>query len=181
MQSGKPKGKAKPPTRDFSKPTSILQKNVCRDLVDEECQCLGIIYCRWVPLNPEQTSHPSVCDFDDDTVLPEQQEVPQWCIMCPHNSYLKNAFIANRHYLSRHHKTMLVVDDFKLWACKCSEVRSHGSDNSARNKHYHCHLCFHPFKSADLLSTHYTSEHPEVEPSSIRHLMRPDNPHCRLF
>ena len=178
---GRPKGRTKPPRRDFSRPTSILHKNVCRDMVDEECERLGIYYKRWTPLNPEQTSHPSVRELDDDTVVPEEQEIPKWCIMCPRNKYLKNGTIGMSHYLSRHHKTLLVVDVSKILACKCSEMRSHGSDNSARNKHYHCHLCYHPFKSGDLLATHFVSEHPELEPGNFRHLMKEANPHRRHF
>ena len=34
---GCPKGRAKPPARDFTLPTSIQHKNIRRDCVDEEC------------------------------------------------------------------------------------------------------------------------------------------------
>ena len=178
---GCPKGRAKPPACDFTLPTSIQYKNVRRDHVDEECQRLGIFYKRWVPLNPQQTSHPSVRDFNDDTMIPDEQNIPEWCIMCPRNTYLKNENVGHHHYLSRHHKTLLVVQDFKLFSCKCSEVRSNGSDNSGHNKHYHCHVCYHPFKMANILSTHYISQHPELDPASINHLMKPTNPHKRWF
>ena len=137
---GRPKGKAKPPACDFTLPTSIQFKNVRRDRVDEECQRLGIYYRHWVLLNPQQISHPSVCDFNNDTIIPDEQDIPGWCILCPRNTYLKNDNLGHDHYLSRHHKTLLVMQDFKMFSCKCSEVRSHGSDNSACNKHYHCHL-----------------------------------------
>ena len=80
---GWPKGRAKPPARDFTLPTSIQFKNVRRDRVDEECQRLGIYYKCWVPLNPQQISHPSVCDFNDDTVIPAEQDIPGRCILCP--------------------------------------------------------------------------------------------------
>ena len=39
---GRPRGRAKPPSHDFSKPTSIRQHKVRRDHVDEECARLGI-------------------------------------------------------------------------------------------------------------------------------------------
>ena len=80
---GRPRGSAKPPAHDFTLPTSIQFKNVTRDRVDEECKRLGIYYERWVPLNPEQVSHPSVRDFNDDTVIPDEQDIPEWCILCP--------------------------------------------------------------------------------------------------
>ena len=80
---GRPKGRAKPPACDFTLPTSIQFKNVRRDCIDEECQRLGIYYKHWVPLNPQQISHPSVRDFNDDTVIPDEQNIPGWCILCP--------------------------------------------------------------------------------------------------
>ena len=178
---GRPKGRAKPPACDFTLPTSIQFKNIRQDRVDEECQRLGTYYRCWVPLNPQQVSHPSVHDFNDDTVIPDEQDIPEWCILCPQNTYLKNYNLGHHHYLSRHHKTLLVVQDFKMFSCKCSEVRSHGSDNSTCNKHYHCHLCYHPFRTADLLSTHYISQHPELDPVCIKHLMKPTNPCKRWF
>ena len=178
---GRPKGRAKPLACDFTLQTSIQFKNIRRDHVDEECQRLGIYYRCWVPLNPQQISYPSVRDFSDDTVIPDEQNIPSWCILCPRNTYLKNYNLGHHHYLSRHHKTLLVMQDFKMFSCKCSEIRSHGSDNSTRNKHYHCHLCYHPFKTADHLSTHYISQHPKLDPACIKHLMKPSNPCRRRF
>ena len=80
---GWPKGRAKPPACDFTLPTSIQFKNMRRDRIDEECQRLGIYYRRWVPLNPQQVSHPSVHDFNENTVIPDEQNIPGWCILCP--------------------------------------------------------------------------------------------------
>ena len=84
-------------------PHLFSTKNVRRDCVDEEYQRLGIFYKCWVPLNQQQTSHPSVCDFNDDTVIPDEQNIPEWCIMCHPNTYLKNENVGHHHYLSRHH------------------------------------------------------------------------------
>ena len=122
------------PNHDFSRPKSIHQHKVRRDRVDEECERLGIYYKIWQPLNPQQTSHISVCDVNDNTVIPEEQEIPQWCILCPKNHVLPNYHFTVNHYRSVHQSTLLVVNETKMWACKCSEMRSHGSDNSARNK-----------------------------------------------
>ena len=174
---GRPKGHAKAPKRDFSRPQSIRQHKVHRDRVDEECERLGIYYKIWRPLNPEQTFHISVRDVNDDTVIPEEQEIPQWCILCPKNRVLPNYRFAVNHYHSMHQSTLLVVNETKMWACKCSEMRSHGSDNSARNKHYHCLECFHPFKTSDLLATHISTQHTDIGLFQIRHLMKPGNPH----
>ena len=80
---GHPNGRTKPPAHDFKLPTSIQYKNIRRDHIDEECQRLGIFHKCWGPLNLQQTSHPSVRDFNDDTVIPDEQNIPEWCIMCP--------------------------------------------------------------------------------------------------
>ena len=40
----RPRGPAKAPHRDFTRPTSIAQHNVKRDCIDEECERLGIYY-----------------------------------------------------------------------------------------------------------------------------------------
>ena len=174
---GRPRGTAKPPAKDCNRHFHIVQKNVRRDGIDKECAWLGIYYKKWRPLNPDQTSLVSVCSLEDATVIPHEQEIPQCCIMCPHNRFLKNEQLGLKHYLSLHHKTLLVVRNFKMWACKCSEVRSHRSDNSARNMHYHCFDCFHPFKTGDLLSTHLVTAHENIRLAEVRHLMSDSNPH----
>ena len=174
---GRPRGRAKPPSCDFSKPTSIRQHKVGRDRVDEECARLGIVYKVWWPLNPEQTCHIAVRPLDDPTEIPPEQEIPQYCILCPRNRVLPNYTFAINHYRSIHQSTLLVVDNVKMWACKCSEMRLHGSDNLARNKCYHCFVCFHPFKTSDLLGTHISTQHLDVHLAHIQHLMKKDNPH----
>ena len=123
---GRPRDRAKPPSRDFSKPTSIRQHKVRCDRVDEECARLGIVYKVWRPLNPDQTCHIMVHPLDNPTEIPPEQEIPQYCILCPRNRVLPNYTFAINHYRSIHQSTLLVVDDVKMWACKCSEMRSHG-------------------------------------------------------
>ena len=39
-------------------------------------------------MNPDQQSHPSIMFYDDDTVVPEEQKVPDWCILCPRNKLM---------------------------------------------------------------------------------------------
>ena len=80
---GWPKGKAKPHSGDFSAPGSILQKNVRCYRVDEESIRLNIVYKKWKPLNPHQKSHVTIRDFNDPTEIPDEQEILEWCIICP--------------------------------------------------------------------------------------------------
>ena len=128
---GRPRGPAKAPHHDFTRPTSIAQHNIRRDCIDKECERLGIYDKKWVPLNPDQTTHCSVRDYTDDTKVPEEQEVGEWRIMCPKNRFMCNRLLTHKHYLSVHQKKLLVIGEHKLWRCKCSEVHSHGTDNSA--------------------------------------------------
>ena len=174
---GRPRGKTNPKTPESLSMVKVVQRHVHRDRVDEECARLGIVYKKWQPLNPKQKSHPSVRDIDDSTVIPDEQEVPEWCILCPRNKYLRDNTYAHTHYLRMHHKKLLVVDNAKMLACKCSEIRSHGLDRSARNLHFHCSLCYHLFKSGDLLATHMLSHHMDIMLSQVRHLMRGSNHH----
>ena len=110
---GRPRGKAKPHTGDFTAPQSILQKNVRRDRVDEECIRLNIVYKRWRPLNPNQKMHLTVRDVEDSTEIPEEQEIPQWCVLCPKNWFLSNQIMTLAHYRAWHHKRLLVIGDKK--------------------------------------------------------------------
>ena len=174
---GRPRGKTNPKTPESVSMVKVVQRHVRRDRVDEECARLGIVYKKWKPLNPRQSSHPSVRDIDDSTVIPDEQDVPEWCILCPRNKFLRDNSYAHTHYLRMHHKKLLVVDNSKILACKCSEIRSHGSDRSARNLHFHCSLCYHLFKLGDLLATHMLTHHTEIMLSQVHHLMHDSNPH----
>ena len=93
-------------------------------------------------------------EMDDGTIIPEEQNIPDWCILCPRNRYLKDHSFAHIHYLCMHHKKLLVV-----------------------NQHFHCCVCFHPFKAGDSLATHMITSHTEIDLSQVCHLMRENNPH----
>ena len=174
---GRPRGKAAVKDRDFSKPTSIKQKHVRRDRVDEECARLGIVYKQWMPLNPEQTEHASIFPVAATNFIPEQQDIPNWCMLCPRTRVLRDRAFGNLHYKHVHHKRLIVIRDEKVLACKCSEITSHGSDNSSCNQHYHCTICFHAIKTADFLATHMLTQHDEVNLPEVRHLMEKENRH----
>ena len=174
---GRPKGKATIKRRDFSKPTSINPRHVRRDRVDEECARLGIVYKQWTPLNPEQMEHASIFPVNAQNYVPEQQDIPNWCMLCPRTRVLRDKAFAELHYKRVHHKRLIVIRDEKVLACKCSEIRSHGSDNSSRNQHYHCTICFHAIKSADFLATHMLTQHDEINLPEVRHLMEKENRH----
>ena len=160
---GRPCGKMSAKTPESVSMLKVVQQHVCQDRVDEECAHLGIVYKRWEPLNPEQTSHLSVRQMYYGTIIPGKQNIPDWCILCLRNKYLKDDSFGHTHYLRVHHKKLLVVNSSKMLSCKCSEIRSHRSDRSARNQHFHCYICFHPFKAGDLLAMHMITNHTEID------------------
>ena len=103
------KASAKPP--ESVSRVNAVQRHVQRDRVDEECVRLGIVYKRWEPLNPDQESHPSVRDIQDGTIIPSEQNIPEWCILCLQNKYLKDESFVYTHYLRVHHKKLIVVNN----------------------------------------------------------------------
>ena len=64
-----------------------------------------------------------------------------------------------RHFRLCHIKHAVVVARITLLACKCSQVKSQGTDYSCRNQHYHCHLCHWPKTSKQALFIHYSTQH----------------------
>ena len=96
---GQPKGKTKPHIGDFSAPGPILQKNVRHDRVDEECIQLNIVYKKWKPLNPNQKSHVTIRDFNNAREVSDEQEISEWCIICPRNSLLDNTKVTRKSLL----------------------------------------------------------------------------------
>ena len=122
VKQGRPHGKTSAKTPESVSRVKVVQQHVRHDRVDEECAHLGIIYKKWKPLNLRQSSHPSVRNIDDGTVIPDKQDVPEWCILCLRNKVLRDNNYAHTHYLHMHHKKLLVVDNSKILGCKCSEI-----------------------------------------------------------
>ena len=119
--------------------------------VDEECAEKGIVYKRWVP-NPDLEGHISIRPFLDSTVVSDEQKVPGHCLLCPKKKYFLDMHSANYHYTHVHIAYCLVIDDYKILMCKCSDIRSRGSDYCARNRHYHCYECYQPFDQPTQLA-----------------------------
>ena len=166
---GRPRGKARPRVINFNNPKAIKAVNFRRDNVDEDAARRGVIYQRWRAAYGHITSHVSVRDLNDETIIPAEQEMPGWCMLCPKNKYV-NYDNGERHYLVKHQKSLVVIGTKKLWHCKCSQLRSHGNDMSARNAHYHCMKCFQPCRSTANLANHVITGHRDVDPIAVRHL-----------
>ena len=147
----------------------LHQRSVCSNGIDEECAEKGIVYKRWVP-NPDLEGQISIRPFLDSTVLSDEQKVPGHCLLCPKKKYFIDMCSANYHYMHVHIAHCLVIDDYKILMCKCSDIRSRGSDYCARNRHYHCYECYQPFNQLAQLAQHLIIKH-QVEEKYVIHVI----------
>ena len=168
---GRPKGMAHPRVINFNHPKAIKAINFRRDNVDEQCARLGVVYQRWKTEFEHITEHISVRNLNDDTIILEEQEMPSWCMLCPKNRYV-NFDNGECHYLKWYHKTLVVIGEYKLLHCKCSQLCSHGNDMSARNAHYHCMQCMQPCRSTANLANHVIHAHRDVDLVLVQHLQK---------
>ena len=88
QKRGRPRGHTKPKSKEYISGFNIVQRHVHQDRVDEECAEWGIVYKSWELLDPEQDSHASIMDVGVDTIIPEVQNIPDCCILCPRNKFL---------------------------------------------------------------------------------------------
>ena len=147
----------------------LNQRSVRSDGVDEECAEAGIVYRRWMP-DPERDSHLSIRPFLDNSILPEEQNIPGHCLLCPRKSYFTTRKDAEYHYNHVHIEHCIVVEDTKILMCKCSDVRSRGTDYCARNRHFHCYICFRPCDQKVQFAKHMIIKH-QINENSVMHLI----------
>ena len=149
-----------------------VRKNVHRDGLDEKCVKENIKYYKWQGtkgsgLHPSQVkTSTSMIDY-----VPSQQSPNTDCILCPKEKILETKFDMELHFRRVHIAKLLVVHDTNILMCRCSDIRSRGSDKSVRNRHYHCITCWHPFDTGAKLRVHKLAKHSDVyDPPSLLHL-----------
>ena len=131
-----------------------------RDGVDEKCKRENIKYLKWQGtkgrgLHPSQVKVKKVLiDY-----VPNSQDVNADCMLCPKEKTLNGNADAIDHYKRVHITHLLTVNNVNMLRCRCSKIRSRGSDNSVRNRHYHCIECWHPFDTGAKLRIHKLSKH----------------------
>ena len=103
--------------------------------------------------------------------LSPNQLIPGYCLLCLLTSFQVSLYRYECHYRLCHVKHSVLIGRITLLACKCSEIKNQGTDNSCQNQHYHCHLCHWPKTSKESLFIHYTTQH-EVEYDLIGHLVK---------
>ena len=136
--------------------------NIRRDGVDEHCKRENIKYLKWMGtkgrgLHPSQVKAKVVLiDY-----VPKSQDENADCLLCPKEKTLGGMADTIDHYWCVHIAHLLTVTNVNILMCRCSDIRSRGSDNSARNGHFHCVTCWHPFDTGAKLRIHKLSKHGE--------------------
>ena len=147
-----------------------VQKNVRRDGVDEKCVQQNIKYYKWTGTKGSRF-HPSQVKMSTSMIdyIPPQQTPNTDCILCPKDKILETQFDMELYFRRVHIAKLLVVHDVNILMCRCSDIRSRGSDNSVHNHHYHCLTCWHPFDTGAKLRVHKLAKHSDVydEPSLL--------------
>ena len=136
-----------------------------KDGVDEEYRDR---YRRWAG-RTYKGKHPTHLVQGEKKVFPHNQLIPGYCLLCPMTSLIPTDYRYKRHFRLCHIKHAVVVGRITLLACKCSQIKSQGSDESCRNQHYHCHLCHWPKTSKQALFIHYNTQH-DLPIETIGHL-----------
>ena len=114
--------------------------------------------------------HPSYLVQGEKNVFPHNQLIPGYCLLCPMTSLIPTDYRYKRHFRLCHIKHDVVIARITLLACKCSQVKSQGTDYSCKNQHYQCHLCHWPKTSKQALFIHYNTQH-DLPIEVISHLV----------
>ena len=137
-----------------------LRKNIRRDGVDEKCAKQNIKYYKWTGTKGTGY-HPSQVKTSTSMIdyIPLTQQPNTDCILCPKEKILETLFDMQLHFKHVHIAKLLVVHDVNILMCRCSDIRSRGSDKSVHNYHYHCIPCWHPFDTPAKLRVHKLAKH----------------------
>ena len=149
-----------------------IRKNTRRDGVDEYCRKNNIRYMKWTGtkgkgLHPSQVkSSKSLEGF-----IPKGQQPNSNCILCPMEKIVQGKTDMTVHVQKVHVAKLIVVKQYTLLLCRCSDVRSRGEDGTVRNRHFHCITCWHPFDTGPKLRIHKLAKHPDIySEASLEHL-----------
>jgi len=123
--------------------------------------------------------HPTHIPVGSSDVIPSQQSVPGYCILCPMTRVIPSRYELRRHFRHLHVKYGITVQNTNIMACKCSQMKNHGSDGTVRNLHFHCHKCHWPRTQWIQMYGHYTTQH-NFRPEEVAHLqVGPRESRCR--
>ena len=117
-----------------SKVLSKTGLNPRRDGVDEKCARLGITYLKW---KGQKGPGMHVSHVPAKKALfiyvPRGQRMNEDCILCPKEKHLNSQYDLLVHVRRVHVGHLITIRDMNLLICRCSDIRSQGTDNSVRN------------------------------------------------
>ena len=137
-----------------------------KDGVDEKYRDM---YMKWAGCT-YKGKHPSHLVKGAKDVFPPNQLIPGYCLLCSMTSLQLTDYRYKHHFRLCHVERTVIVGRITLLACKCSQVKSQGMDESCRNQHYHCHMCHWPKTLKAALFIHYSTQH-ELPKEVIGHLV----------
>ena len=164
--------KKKPKCSGSSPKVIKIRKNTRRDGVDEFCKKNKIKYKRWSGTKGKGL-HPSQIKNAKSLVgyIPKGQKPNSNCILCPMEKIVQAKKDMEVHVQRVHVSKLIIVKEYTLLLCHCSNVRSRGDDGTVRNRHFHCITCWQPFDTGAKLHIHKLSKHPTIySEASLEHL-----------
>ena len=131
------------------------------------------IYRRWSKKKPENVRlHMSHLPSSKGLRIPEGQQMPGFCMLCPDKFYSGRLMLMIQHYNVVHFKNGAKIRNVIYLRCKCKDVTNRGLDNRTRNMHFHCVECFKPCDKASQLALHLLCKH-NYQPDEINFLYDP--------
>ena len=128
-------------------------------------------YVKWDKKRPQsRTLHKSHQYASRRTEYVRQQNIPAFCVLCPKQGYMYSRKRCIQHYGAVHIPTGVTIGKIFVLRCRCSDVRSRGSDGRARNAHYRCTVCWKPCDQRSQLGIHLLTRH-HVNDEDVKDLL----------
>ena len=149
-----------------------VKRSIRGDGVDQRCALLKIKYKKYEGTSePKNVLHFSQFPYRAKKLIPKSQNIPGKCVLCPQQKFLLDKKECIRHYNAIHISKLIVVSEKTCLYCKCSAVRSRGSDDMTRISHYHCPMCHWPPDTKIQIGQHIYTKHKSVALGDYSHLM----------
>ena len=152
--------------------TSPVKRSIRGDGVNQRCRVLKVKYKKYEgDTSPKPTLHLSQFKYKTKVMIPQRQQIPGECVLCPQQKLLINDRDKTTHYDTVHISKLIVVGNTTSLYCKCSVIRSQGADQMTRNLHYHCPVCHWPHDTWQQMGQHIYSKHKNIPYTDYSHLL----------
>ena len=151
---------------------SPAKRSIRGDGVDQRCHVLNVKYKKYEgDTSPKPTLHLSQFKYKTKVMIPQRQQIPGECVLCPQQKLLINDRDKTTHYDAVHISKLIVIGNTTSLYCKCSVIRSRGADQMTRNSHYHCPVCHWPCDTWQQMGQHIYSKHKNIPYTDYSHLL----------